>query len=227
MLLPYDPATLKWVLNISVITFKSQTHGNRHRFQIVNRTFTAFLKTSADTHLKLLGTKCLWSCPKMKFKNLKNVCDEGNEQRSLEGEDSPFTPPHLIWLHFILKPPLTVPATTDRRWGLLPLRKHIPPEQMWRTRCSMLLGCSWQGACVELVAEVCIYEQYLTSSSPGPSQADCWLDYSQGPKHPQQRRKVFHRIWAFFKSKPFCFDIGVFNSNNHSLWIFVKTHLDD
>lgn len=151
--------------------------------------------------------KCLW---------WRERTDESGR-----GEDSAFTPPHLIWLHFIPKPPLTVPATTDGRWGLLPLRKHIPPEQTWRTRCSMLLGCSWQKACMELIAGACIYEQYLTSAGS----LGMLTRLQPRPKTFSTEEQSVPRNLSVFGSKPFGFDIGVFNSNNHSLWIFCANAL--
>lgn len=113
-LLLHEPARLKWGPNVAVVTSKSHTPGNQHGFQTVDGTFAAFLQ-----HLQI-QTYNFWEqsgcCPKMKFKHLKNVCDEGNEQRSLEGEgrSNHSSTPNLIAFH----PKTTTDCSSNHRQAL-------------------------------------------------------------------------------------------------------------
>lgn len=207
-----------------MITFKSQTHGNHHGFQTVNRAFTAFFKASAGTHLKLLATKWLWSCPKLKFKNLKNVCDGGNEQRSLEGGGLSIysSTPNLIAFH----PKTTTDCSSNHRRVL----RAASTQEAHSTRTNVE-NTVLDAAGLFLAGSVCgvnrrslyiLAESHLNFSWTGSSRLLTWLQ--PRPKTFSTEDKSVPWNLSVFESKPFCFDISVFNSNNHSLWNFVITH---
>lgn len=156
----------------------------------------------------------------------QNVCDEGNEQKSLEGGGLSIysSTPNLIAFH----PKTTTDCSSNHRRAL----RAASTQEAHSTRTNVentvldAAGLFLAGS-VRGVNRRSLYiwaVSQLNFSWTGSSRLLTWLQ--PRPKTFSTEEKNVPGNLSVFESKPFCFDIGVFNSNNYSLWIFVKTHLD-